>query len=96
IEFERNDIRRLNLTLVDSRLVLKYDFHPHHHKNVAVVITGLVIKNQKGIISFNLTPSTSLFFNPPIDELHNLPARVNAVYGDFICQVPHEVEYQYE
>lgn len=49
-----------------------------------------------GRIFFTSTQATSIFFNPTVDEMLNLPSHITATYADFICQVPHEIEYQYQ
>ncbi|KAK1358019.1 hypothetical protein POM88_019961 [Heracleum sosnowskyi] len=102
IEYQSNDIKRVNLTLLDRSLstiqvslwgekshLFEVDFKDYRSKNVVLVVTGLLVKNRTGRIHLTSTQATSLYFNPECEEVRNLGGYVKATYGDFICQSQH-------
>ncbi|KAK1402478.1 hypothetical protein POM88_002083 [Heracleum sosnowskyi] len=108
IEYQRNDIKRLKLTLLDRSLstiqitlwgeksrLFQFDFKDYRSKNVVLIVTGLLVRNRTGRIHLTSTQATTLYFNPECEEVRNLGGYVKATYGDFICQVPYDAEYRY-
>ncbi|KAK1383768.1 hypothetical protein POM88_021503 [Heracleum sosnowskyi] len=102
IECQRNDIKRLNLTLLDMSLstiqitlwrekscLFQFDFKDYSSKNVVLTVTGLLVKNRTcrpRRIHLTSTQATTLYFNPKCEEVRNLGGYVKATYGDFIFQ----------
>ncbi|KAK1360147.1 hypothetical protein POM88_044621 [Heracleum sosnowskyi] len=108
-DLTRNDIKRVDVTLIDSSLaeihvslwgkianLFQIEISMHREKNVVLIATGLLVKKNKGKIILSSTPTTDLFFNPNSERTRHLPQHITDTYGDFICRVPARAIYPYQ
>ncbi|KAK1351314.1 hypothetical protein POM88_054478 [Heracleum sosnowskyi] len=109
IEYKRNDITRVAVTLINSSLaeihvslwgkianLFRIELAMHRKKNVVLIVTGLLVKINKGKIILSSTPATDLLFDPNCEGTSHLSQQITETYGDFICQVPERAKYPYQ
>ncbi|KAK1394685.1 hypothetical protein POM88_013741 [Heracleum sosnowskyi] len=107
MEHQNSGVKRLDIYLMDQSLtplqislwdkratIFTVYLELYRHKNVVLVITGLLVKKVGGNIYLSPTPATSIHFNPKYEPIHHLGDQIARSYGEFICRIPDLIDYQ--